>query len=843
MKTYGSITITDVTDGRGIASITNYYYATETDTETLPDTGDAAWKENVSDLANTFGSTYKYLWNYEDVTYSDDTSFWTDPIIIGTYGAEGRGIESITEYYMGTSSPSTPTRLPNKDNPNTSNNGWYKVSDSFPTSIIGYQFIWKCEIVRYTDGTATVSAPACVGLRGGNGATGNGIKTTVTEYHLSDNAETEPASDSTGWTTDIKGLNWTPTNYIWQRDKITYTNNTTAYKGVRVDKALSVVASWCDATDSTVIDGAKIATGSITATQIASNAITADKIVAGAVTADKIGANAVTADKIQAGAITTGKIAADAVTTENIVAGAITAAEIATGAITTDKIQAGAITANEIQALSIETQHIQSKAITSALIDAAAIQASHIEARTIPASHIYFHTITTDCMAADSISSSQIQADSIGTEHIQANAVTATEINVDDLSACAAKIANWTISEDRIYTDGVGLYAGNEVTYASLSNPSSESPIRWYAGSGDGVENPRRTETLTFCSTDGWSQTHRIEFDTNLQPIDIKYPVVYEVSSGEIREPVEFKLTWESTSYEGSYTLTDAYPSDCTWISVNFENAGTWRPQVEYFDGDIIVSAYHYEEAKTIIGTLVYEYGYSENLEIYVDSGPGYIEVELWPDIINHEYVIDIEYLLDFNNRNFMVLEDGSVYARNALITGTVYATNGRFEGEVRATSGVFNGAIYAESGNFKGTIEAESGQIGDLKFNKGQITSSNGMLSLLANGTIVAKNLEIKNQFDVANISANTVCGKGNNPAYFSFGANGTEYVEIEVTVNSEVLDEGSDGVWGFGFKSGEVRHTIALREKSTGLAFVTPNSETFNLLILYNIKIKKTI
>lgn len=53
----------------------------------------------------------------------------------------------------------------------------------------------------------------------------------------------------------------------------------------QIDSIDSVLAAWCYNNDKTYINGGKIYTGTITATQIAANAITAGKIAANAVTA------------------------------------------------------------------------------------------------------------------------------------------------------------------------------------------------------------------------------------------------------------------------------------------------------------------------------------------------------------------------------------------------------------------------------------------------------------------------------------------------------------------------------------------------------------------------------
>jgi len=71
---------------------------------------------------------------------------------------------------------------------------------------------------------------------------------------------------------------------------------------------------WRNGVDATYIDGAKIYTGSITATQIATGTLTANEIAAGAITADEIEALTITATLIKASAIETDKINNGAVT-------------------------------------------------------------------------------------------------------------------------------------------------------------------------------------------------------------------------------------------------------------------------------------------------------------------------------------------------------------------------------------------------------------------------------------------------------------------------------------------------------------------------------------------------
>lgn len=67
--------------GKGISSIKNYYLITQT--TTLPSS--PQWLTAVGTLT----PKNKYLWNYEQINYTDDTSDNTEPAIIGVYGDSG----------------------------------------------------------------------------------------------------------------------------------------------------------------------------------------------------------------------------------------------------------------------------------------------------------------------------------------------------------------------------------------------------------------------------------------------------------------------------------------------------------------------------------------------------------------------------------------------------------------------------------------------------------------------------------------------------------------------------------------------------------------------------------
>lgn len=70
---------TSEAENRSISSIKNYYQVTAD--KTAPTT----WEESVPELT----PTNRYLWNYEVITYTDNSTTSTEPAIIGVYGDSG----------------------------------------------------------------------------------------------------------------------------------------------------------------------------------------------------------------------------------------------------------------------------------------------------------------------------------------------------------------------------------------------------------------------------------------------------------------------------------------------------------------------------------------------------------------------------------------------------------------------------------------------------------------------------------------------------------------------------------------------------------------------------------
>ena len=147
--------------GVGISSITNYYLATSSSSGVTTST--SGWTTGVQNVT----STNKYLWNYEVVKYTNNSTKSTVPCIIGAYGdkgatgstgATGNGIASITEHYqVSTSNSTAPTT-------------W---QSTVPTLTATNKYLWNYETIKYTDNSTKDTLKRVIGVYGDKGATGS----------------------------------------------------------------------------------------------------------------------------------------------------------------------------------------------------------------------------------------------------------------------------------------------------------------------------------------------------------------------------------------------------------------------------------------------------------------------------------------------------------------------------------------------------------------------------------------------------------------------------------------------------------------------------------------------
>ena len=204
----------DGTNGVSVSSITEYY-AVSSSNSSAP--ADNSFSTNIQ----TMTSTNKYLWNYELITYSNNTTSKTSKRVIGVYGDKGQdgtngtngvGISNIVNKYAVSSSNTTaPSSWSNTPQTMTATN----------------KYLWNYEIITYSNNTTYTSTPAVIGTygeKGNTGDTGKGVREVVAQYYLSTS------------NTSQTGGSWTETQpayqegyYYWTRTKITWTDNTTTY--------------------------------------------------------------------------------------------------------------------------------------------------------------------------------------------------------------------------------------------------------------------------------------------------------------------------------------------------------------------------------------------------------------------------------------------------------------------------------------------------------------------------------------------------------------------------------------------------------------------------------------
>ena len=137
--------------GRGVSKITEYYLATSASSGVTIATN--GWTETVQTIDNT----KKYLWNYETITYTDNTTNTTTPLIIGAFGSTGKGIKTITEYYLATASSSNVT---------TSTSGWTTTMQTLTST---NKYLWNYELITYTDNATATINPVIIGVYGDQG--------------------------------------------------------------------------------------------------------------------------------------------------------------------------------------------------------------------------------------------------------------------------------------------------------------------------------------------------------------------------------------------------------------------------------------------------------------------------------------------------------------------------------------------------------------------------------------------------------------------------------------------------------------------------------------------------
>ena len=155
-----------------------------------------------------------YLWNYEQVTYSNGVTINRPKHLVAMYGATGStgvGVSGITEYYADSATADAPA------------------DSAFTTSAIvpsaQRRYLWNYELITYTDGTTERTPKHIIGVYGDPGAAGaDGLSITniAEQYNLS---ASDQAPDGT-WS-DAQP-EWSAGHYIWTRSVLTWSDGTSS---------------------------------------------------------------------------------------------------------------------------------------------------------------------------------------------------------------------------------------------------------------------------------------------------------------------------------------------------------------------------------------------------------------------------------------------------------------------------------------------------------------------------------------------------------------------------------------------------------------------------------------
>ena len=202
--------------GKAVTAVRNYYLASQLASGVTRET--LGWTTDMQAAT----PLQKYLWNYKEIVWASGNPTYTTPVIIGQFnitGADGKGIEDITNYYLASNLQSGVT----KDTP-----GWTEQVQTVSTT---NKYLWNYEVISYTEGLPTTTTPVIIGVYGDTGLTGRGI-TSVVEYYAKSASNAEAPADSE-FTTTIQTVDATQ-RYLWAYELITYTDTTTEKTSKRV---------------------------------------------------------------------------------------------------------------------------------------------------------------------------------------------------------------------------------------------------------------------------------------------------------------------------------------------------------------------------------------------------------------------------------------------------------------------------------------------------------------------------------------------------------------------------------------------------------------------------------
>ena len=235
--------------GNGIRKITEYYALSA-----LKDSVPTIWSENVPNLT----ATNKYMWNYEEILYTNGGTELTKKRIIGIYGDTGKDGAKGEDGYSPTATVSkngdtttitivdktgTHTQTvkdgtngtPGKDGINGkttyfhvkySNDGGKTFTSNSGETVGSY--IGTCTNYTEADPT-TVGSYVWAKIKGEKGETGNNGKSigSVVNYYLATSASSGVSTSTSGWTTTVQNVTL-ENKYLWNYEVVKYSDGTVA---------------------------------------------------------------------------------------------------------------------------------------------------------------------------------------------------------------------------------------------------------------------------------------------------------------------------------------------------------------------------------------------------------------------------------------------------------------------------------------------------------------------------------------------------------------------------------------------------------------------------------------
>lgn len=463
--------------------------------------------------------------------------------------------------------------------------------------------------------------------------------------------------------------------YLWVYEKTIMddANNTIKWGTPRLDATNATIGNWCAENDKTLINGGNIATGTVTAKQIATDAIKSQNYSTG------------------------------------------------NGVFTLEEVDIGFI-----QDLDMSPERVESDINTVYYCqnqDSTYTYAKYYSGYDNGYGSSWRATFNAESLpvsdAGSFLNLADGSFDSPNLKWTEDGAITAT----------AGTIAGWAIGEGSISKSNdatdmmVGMLA-NDTPYYSLKSDDVRSPVRFYAGekfddklidegsvvvSFDAVENIGDTTSKEIVIP---SAEHEVSLADGVyyhENIYTSEEASYSFSTfSDISQIVDTTSDLTIIKYYGSCIVTFSLPTwlppDATPTIVVNSTSGAKPMSCIYLGGGrVSLSSTTIKSGVSYAGTVQLVFQYTENLNIKLSSpetnasGETVVIAELTPKTLNA--YPDVTFNYKERKGDFVVLEDGSLYANNAKITGEIHATTGSFAGNLSATKGTIGDLIITNSG------------------------------------------------------------------------------------------------------------------------------------------------